>query len=279
LKNNLSIAPSIDNYLHTHRDNAALVWLGKLAIVLLLLRAEEKSLLTVDSSNVNSRLDLKKCSDTWIGQLFTQLAVAGDFKAFLKRLSRIFFVSFNYDRCIQQFFSYAAKQYFQLGDGDVRVVLNSLNIHYIYGSIGDFDIITPTETSFGRRPVAENCVDLVDQIRIFTEGGDKVDNDLIRDYIDGARETYFLGFGFNKLNLDRIFPSDVFAGNSVFATTKGLPEIAASQVKNDIDRRIRKIFVDAQGKRINYDSANAVFKDVSCSQLIWECHRNFQTAP
>lgn len=279
IRENLSIAPSIDNFLHTHRSNSDLVFLGKLAIVFCLLRAEASSSLAVDPSNIYNRLELGRVGQSWLGQLFTQLAVAGDFSDFLNRLSSVFFLSFNYDRCIQQFFAFAARQYFDLDDESVGKLVAKLNIHYIYGSIGDFQILSGNRTTFGFRPEAENCLNLVGKIQTFTEGRESDDSMKLSEYLDGAREIYFLGFGFNKLNLKRLFPSGSISGRSVFATTKGLPEMAASQIAVDLEGFIRKSLLNGIGERIQYEPAKMTFKNVTCSNLIWECQRNFQTMP
>ncbi|MFO1201018.1 MAG: hypothetical protein U1E58_00065 [Tabrizicola sp.] len=279
LEENLSIAPSIDNFLHTHRSNTDIVWLGKLAIVFCLLRAEYRSILKVDPSNIHNRLNLKKCAETWVGRLFTQLAVAGDFEAFVDRLRKIYFVSFNYDRCVQQFMSCAARQYFDLSETQVSSLLSNLNVHYIYGNIGPFIAKSAIDTSFGSNPSAENCIGLIPELQTFTEGQDSNDQRVLDAYLNNSREIYFLGFGFNKLNLDRILPTSGLCADSIFSTTKGVPETAVSQIREELDGRIGKFLIDAKDARVRYDSARALFKNVSCGELIWECQRNFQTSP
>jgi hypothetical protein len=279
IRDNLPIAPSIDNFLHTHRQNTDLVWLGKLSIIFTLLRAEASSILVIDRSNSNNRLDLKKASVTWIGQLFTQLLVAGNFDAFANRLKKISFVSFNYDRCVHQFIAFASKQYFDLTDTQVNHLLSNLNVHYVYGSIGEYDFRGGNESNYGHHPTAYNSLGLIGKIQTFTEGRDAKDREEIRHYIDGAREVYFLGFGFNKLNIERIVPPEGYACNSVFGTTLGQPELAASQIQEELRLNFAKFLIDANGERVRYDSIEPVLKHVPCRDLIWECHRNFQTAP
>jgi hypothetical protein len=279
IRDSLPIAPSIDNFLHTHRHNADLVWLGKLSIVFTLLRAEASSLLVIDRSNSYNKLDLRKSSSTWIGQLFTQLLVAGNFDSFVNRLSKISFVSFNYDRCVHQFIAFASKQYFALSDTQVNHLLSCLNVHYVYGSIGEYAFRGGNESNYGSYPTAQNSIELISKIQTFTEGRDAKDREELHRQIDGAREIYFLGFGFNKLNMERIVPSEGYACNSVFGTTLGQPELAASQILEELQLKFAKFLIDAGGKRVKYDSVTPVLKHVACKDLIWECHRNFQTAP
>lgn len=279
IRENLPIAPSIDNFLHTHRADQSTVWIGKLAIVFLLLRAEADSSLKVDPSNLYNKLDLKNVADTWLGQLFTQLAVAGDFSSFSARLKKIYFISFNYDRCIQQFFVFAARQYFNLDESQVKLMLSDLNIHYIYGSIGEYRIKSSVETSFGSPLNAHNCLSLVDKIQTFTEGRDAQDREALAVAIDGAKELYFLGFGFNKLNLDRIFPTNGFACRSVFATTLGQPELAISQIDAYLGRKLGQYTKTGSRDWFRMGSALITLKSIPSRDLIWECHRNFQTSP
>lgn len=279
LRRGLVIAPSIDNFLHTHRRDADTVFLGKLAIVTILLRAEAASKLTVDVTNLYNVMDLKKVADTWLGLLFTQLSVAGDFFSFISRLSRINFISFNYDRCVQQFFTHASRQYFDLSETEVATVLANLNLIYIYGSVGPYQIRSKNESSFGGTTSAELLIELAGQIQTFTEGRISQDGTELADIIDCSREVYFLGFGFNKLNVERILGDKAYACGSVFATVKGQPELAAAQIRRDIDQRFGHHVVDGSGQRVNVGSVTPVFKNSTCAELIWDCHRNFQTAP
>lgn len=66
--------PSIDNFLHIHRNNSALVAVGKAAIGTLISEYETKSKLSVDRTNIYNRLDLQSVSDSWMSAFFLSYA-------------------------------------------------------------------------------------------------------------------------------------------------------------------------------------------------------------
>jgi hypothetical protein len=106
IRDNMDLAPSIDNYLDTHSGNEALVKVGKLAICSAILDAEKQSLLAGSQNDYgNFSLNFSHIKETWLGKLFTILVSGRNFEGFLEALKSIKFISFNYDRCIQNFFT------------------------------------------------------------------------------------------------------------------------------------------------------------------------------
>ncbi|KIN71171.1 hypothetical protein [Sulfitobacter guttiformis] len=104
ISRNMALAPSIDNYLDTHKENEYLVKVGKLAIANAIIKAERGSTLTIDDSNIYNRLDFSKTKNTWAAVFFKIIAAKRDYTSFVSALQNITFISFNYDRCIKQFF-------------------------------------------------------------------------------------------------------------------------------------------------------------------------------
>ena len=52
ISRNMALAPSIDNYLDTHKENPQLVEIGKLAIANAIMKAEQASSLKIDENNM-----------------------------------------------------------------------------------------------------------------------------------------------------------------------------------------------------------------------------------
>ena len=132
IRDNMEYAPSIDNFLDTHKENSALIEVGKLLIVKSILYSESKSHLALDRTTARKKFNFTHLGNSWIVKLFRILIAQRDFESFLEALDRYTFVSFNYDRCIHQFFSVAARQYFQLDDAGVVRVLECLNVVHPY---------------------------------------------------------------------------------------------------------------------------------------------------
>ncbi len=60
ISRNMALTPSIDNYLDTHRNDANLVNVGKLAIANAIIKAERRSTLYIDEANTYNRLNFSK---------------------------------------------------------------------------------------------------------------------------------------------------------------------------------------------------------------------------
>ncbi|MFC6636690.1 hypothetical protein GV827_15090 [Sulfitobacter sp. JBTF-M27] len=114
ISENMALAPSIDNFLDTHKSDEEIVLVGKIAIANAILAAERTSKLPVDPSNIYNRMRFEELRETWASVFFKIIVVKRDYEAFLAAISSITFISFNYDRCIKQFFTHAARSYFRL---------------------------------------------------------------------------------------------------------------------------------------------------------------------
>lgn len=212
---NCSLAPSIDNLLHTHQDDRQIVDLGKLMICAALKNAEAHSCLMKTPNDHSSNGFLyteknwggKKVSGptSWLGQMFWLLAEGNSFHDFLLALAQVNFISFNYDRCIQHYLIHAAKSYFRLKTSDeILKVASAIQIVFPYGSLGGLEISEGGAKGFGEFDLTEAAK----KIRTFTEGmEDPAHRKTIDQMITEATELVFLGFGFNDQNLKLIFSS------------------------------------------------------------------------
>ena len=193
IRDNMPLAPSIDNFLDTHRDNEKLVEFGKLAIVWAIANAERKSKLFVDQNEPDAIFPLSKISDTWIGKFFAILVAQRDFSSFVKALKNITFVSFNYDRCLHQFFCLASKSYFSLSDENVNELLDALEIIYPYGTIGVFQWNGSNRTNFGKPMSSQNLILASKSLQTFTEGTDSENIENIRAALGEAENNNVYG--------------------------------------------------------------------------------------
>lgn len=221
----LPAVPSIDNFVNIHRENPALVAVAKAAIAKSLGDAEANSSLAVNTLNSHNVLDLSKAANTWLHHLFSILCEASDFFDFLKRLETINFISFNYDRCIQQYIIWAARVTFDLSAGDLQQISNAIRITYVYGSLGDLVLSGKQVYGFGEKYDRYSIEKPASSIRTFTEG---VREDSIREKIDhilaAADVVVFLGFGFHRLNLGLFSGSGKYPAKRIIATSRGQSE-------------------------------------------------------
>ncbi len=269
IRDNMSLAPSIDNYLDTHRNDRTLVDFGKIAICHAIQVAEASSKLYVDRNQKNPNIDFRSLSGTWLEQLFKLLVAQRNFDDFLIAISQITFVSFNYDRCIHQFFHFACTSYFALDQESQRKLLSTLRVLYPYGTIGQFTA-HGANTNFGQITYQESLINSAKQIRTFTEGAESNLVDEIRKEIESSEIVMFLGFGFLPLNMELLFQGQRFRPIRVLGTGRGLSKDSISEVELEL----AEIFVNEASAMAEMDDPERIrIVDCTCGSLFFEFQR------
>lgn len=264
ISRNMALAPSIDNYLDTHRENTNLVRVGKLAIANAIIKVERQSSLTIDDGNINNRLNFSNNVNTWAAAFFKIIAAKRDFSSFLTALSGITFISFNYDRCIKQFFGNAAASYFELNDQQIEEVLSAIEVIHPYGSIGELHVSHRRVAGYGLEASGENIYRASKLVRTFTEGID--DAGLltrIKNPLRDADLVIFLGFSFIDINMHILKPERARA-KRVLATAKGRSEDTRAALKREIEQEFTRY--NGSGESVEMFEGN-------CVQLFYEFDR------
>lgn len=70
IRDGMPQAPSIDNFIDSHRSNKQVAEIGKIAIASEILKAERKSKLYVNPTNAYNKPDFSQLSDTWFNEFF-----------------------------------------------------------------------------------------------------------------------------------------------------------------------------------------------------------------
>ncbi|MFO6464565.1 hypothetical protein ACK8OR_09235 [Jannaschia sp. KMU-145] len=242
IRDNMGLAPSIDNFMHTHQADSKLVEFGKVAILRCIARAELGSSLFSSVNEAGTAALPRRIGDTWLGRLFQRLVSGRDAEEFLATLSKVTFVCFNYDRCIERFFSIAVPSYF--GPQYGSRLNEALRVIHPYGVIGDYDLSNPWVLSGRDGSKAQPDVNLSDapaRIQTFTEGADSGVVDEIAKHFSTSRMAVFLGFGYHKLNL-KLF--DLPKRSSVRDVIASCYEESESNISDIKDELGRLLFVD-----------------------------------
>lgn len=100
------LASTIDYYLDSKRDSAEHVFCGKMAIWKILLEEEERSVLR--PKNELKRVHFDSIKKTWYVRLFRIMNAGVKAEDIFENCA---FITFNYDRCIEQAFSEAVAVY------------------------------------------------------------------------------------------------------------------------------------------------------------------------
>ena len=192
---------SIDQLVHTHSSKPHLAEIAKLSIAKCILSREKDSALAIEKSNDLKSNPLSK--GNWIDTLCTYHFRENVSTSTESLFSNIAFVSFNYDRCIQQCLRRATANYFSLDDTSAIEICDKVQVLHPYGSLGRLPKQSAGgELCYGAKSNPSTLVAMGKQIRTFTEGArDSKFNIAVQTLIDWANVIVFLGFGYQGLNL------------------------------------------------------------------------------
>jgi len=217
---NMPLAPSIDNYIEAVKDEQFFPEVGKMAIADVLLRYERSSPLFINGGGAGNYPAFSQLPPFWLTNLFQLLVTSSGYHAFLERLEKVSFVTFNYDRCIEQFFRFAVGSYFDLPIPKVDELLSKhLRIFHVYGSLGELQNMT--SVPFGAKGGRE-IWKAHQQIFTFTEGVEEERVLPVIEWIEKADVLTFIGFSFLPLNLRALRPRIHDYKCRVFGTSLGL---------------------------------------------------------
>lgn len=242
IKGAMPQAPSIDNFIDSHRADPKIAECGKLAIALEILKAERASKLFVDSSNIYNKLKFENVEETWFNAFFQLLALNTQLEEIPQRLSRVKIVSFNYDRTLEHFLHQAIQNYYGCSSEEAAKALDSLVILHPYGSVGALPWQQPSTIAvpYGGQLGSSALLSVASTLRTFTEGTSSEESQItqIRSSVRDADTLVFLGFAYHKLNLELLFgpgaDGPVRHLKQVYGTAKGLSESNKKAISNEL---------------------------------------------
>ena len=132
----MPLAPSIDNFINSHRDNKEVEICGKLAIVQAILEAERQSDLFLELDPPQTSLDVSSLGGTWFNAFVQLLTENCTFEEIPERLNNITFIVFNYDRCIEHYLYFALQAFYGISGRDAAGAMSRMKVLHPYGSIG-----------------------------------------------------------------------------------------------------------------------------------------------
>ncbi|WP_170384806.1 hypothetical protein [Ruegeria atlantica] len=238
ISSGVRLMPSIDNYLHAHSHNEVRVKLGKLLIADALIKAERRSSLYFNPPKTHETFNFANVADTWLAALFRAIVTAGKIEQLESWLERITFVSFNYDRVIFRFFFLAVQAVFDLSEEEAsKFCEKHLKVLHPYGSLGRLQPRN-RESGFGENNHHQALLSSVNNIKVFTEGGERQTRQLVRQAILEAGSIWFLGFSFLDLNMKFLKPADQ-TYLKVFGTLRGMSDFNSRIARKELASWIR----------------------------------------
>lgn len=233
-------AISIDNFIDSHQGDKNLELCGKLAIVRSILESERRSSLHVDKRTSRRHPNYSTLGETWYSAFMQLLTQNCRIEQLPERLSKITFVVFNYDRCVEHFLFHGVQNYYGIDETTAAELLRNLSVFHPYGSVGALPWQNPeSSVEFGGETSTGELLQLAGGIKTFTEGTDPNASDVraIREHFREATVLLFLGFAFHRMNLALIKP-DVPHGNPAdvryYGTAAGMSNSDCELIREDL---------------------------------------------
>src|SRR5262249_9458227 len=192
IRDGISLARSIDDFLDLHCSNAYVNRYGKAVIARAILEAERQSKLYFDAGLT---LNPNEVAHTWLVK-FMHMLSPGIPKENVRRIfENISFIVFNYDRCLEHPLANALPKLYSIREEEAREIVRGLNILHPYGVVGD-------------APFGSNRADyfaLADAIKTYTEQIDAAETTakLVAE-VERAECIVFLGFAFHSQNIQML---------------------------------------------------------------------------
>lgn len=139
--------------------------------------------------------------------------------------NNISIITFNYDRSLEHYLLTCLQHDYGVNEEKAAEALHSINIVHLHGTLGELPAISKANSRNYEARITKESLDIASKnIKIIHE--DIVDDQQFKKakwLISEAERIWFLGFGYGKINLDRLeLPSILKKSQQVFATTFGL---------------------------------------------------------
>jgi hypothetical protein len=266
----LPFASSVDNFIFMQQKDDELIRRAKAAICLEI-NVHEIALgsyvLNTDGSNWFGKKQTNddpsvKAKTAWT-QYFSEICFSGvvatddDIADALKRLK---IISFNYDRCVEEFVTIAVQNLFGFDRDRAARLSCHLKVIHPYGSLGDVRGIEGGTSSLSPFGVLPSDVHLGGGILTFSEfQSNQTVKDDLKSTLAWAKRIVFLGFGFHAQNME-LLDSDAASVTSISGTAFKMSEASLISAKHSIVRKMRSDLT-ARDSRI-------VLKPVTCAEYL-----------
>jgi len=203
----MSGQPSVDAFLEYRTE---FLDLGKAAMAVILVKYEASDRLW----------DFR--DDNWMRYLFSRLNAP--FESFDE--IPVSFITFNYDRSLEHFLFTTLRNRYGKTEEECAAVLERIQIIHLHGRLG----YLPWEKGEGRRPydavinrdVLDTCIKNIKVVHEDIKDGRDKDFARAFDLMQKAECIYYLGFGYGRVNLDRLKIRDLAEGKIIYGTGMGL---------------------------------------------------------
>ena len=262
----LELTSSIDNLLYDFRDVPEIQAIGKIAIVSAILRAESDCALGKTSNNHKIKPTLE---GTWYYSLFLELNKQANLNTFIRRLSNVYFIIFNYDRTLEYYFYNSIRRFYKTTADETADIINNMNIYHPYRQVGFLEFQREEiKTEFGFIDI-DNIYAISSLIKTFMLDNFNDDEDYkkARSFLYEAEKIFLLGFAFYPQNIDLLFPNKIknsmkddreiiisLSNSNYYGTFYKISKINQGDIVNRIKAKNERIssFFTFEGKCVDF---------------------------
>jgi hypothetical protein len=207
MRDAMPLVSSIDNYISqlNKENNKGIEILGKLAIIISILKSEKKA-------KENVFTDLKSLDKSWYPLFFQKITEHSNLEGLIKKLNDLSFIIFNYDRCFELFFFKSLMLVYKLNEKDAAEIVKRMAIYHPYGTIGTIPFQNGNKTiDFGDINAldAKKLLSVLHEIKTFDESCGGPIGTSIKKACIFAKKTVFLGFAYHRQNIDLLYPESI----------------------------------------------------------------------
>ena len=231
-KTSLKGMPSIDDFIETRKD-PNITNFGKISIIHHIRERERKSDLYIEENTTPIFND--RMRETWLYSLWLLLTRGHDKTTIENIFKDSYFIVFNYDRCIEEYFSQALMSTYSLDLNSVKRIMSTMNIVHPYGLVGKDHNEIPhyMRSDFGQPLSANDIIDLSSKILTYSESVNSETEYKIQSFIKNSEIAVILGFGFHDQNL-RLMRTDSNNVKEIYGTAYGESDFSITQIKSAI---------------------------------------------
>jgi hypothetical protein len=243
IRDGINSKDSIDDFLSEWNDVREIGRVAKLCIAHVILEAERKSILgqMVDGHRQQAAPALRLLKRSWLG-IIADLARPSVRRRDVREVFRdIGFVTFNYDRCIQQYLLSRCTSTLALSSDEAREAVGAIPILHAYGSLGD--LVDPSnQVQFGGKDW--ELVHAAQGICTYTEDVDSKRINDIRHLIFSADKLVFLGCAYHPQNLSLLFGDAEPSKGWLIGTSFGMRDRQVAAATKDLLQHVHAVTLE-----------------------------------
>lgn len=221
---------SIDDFISEWSDVPHLEAIAKRAIAICILAGESASqLMDLDVLEQDGGFAgrMRSMRPTWLATIARSINPEARRRDFDQVFQGLTFITFNYDRCIEQYLYAYATRSLNVPPPEAAALVSRVPIHHVYGSLGPLPFARGT-LGFGdpNHLLIEYAAANIRTYSEETTPGVR----LIQERVHGAENVILLGLGFHPQNLKIIAGESWEGSGRIWATAKGLTQRRNAEV-------------------------------------------------